>query len=390
MAIAFQSVLIGWEVYLLTGSKLMLGFIGLTEAIPSITISLYGGHIADKSEKKSLFFKCLMFYVFLSFTLIFLTHKDFIELIGKQYAIIGIYSVIFLTGIARGFAGPASFSLATFLIPKEDYQNGTTWSSAAWQMGAVFGPAFAGILYGFIGITYTFILQLILLLIALYMISRIKPKPILNQEIQEKIWDSIKVGLRFVFNHKIILYCISLDLFAVLFGGAMALLPVYAKDILKVGPTGLGIMRAMPALGAIITMIYVAFVPIKKNAGNILLVSVAGFGIFMILFGVSTSFVFSLFCLMMSGALDGISVIIRQTILQLKTPMAMRGRVAAVNSMFVGSSNEIGEFESGVAAKMLGTVPSVVFGGIMTILVVIFTYFKAPSLRTMELKADDD
>jgi len=368
----------------------VFGFIGLTEAIPAIGLALYGGHVADKSEKKGLFFKCLIFYILLSATLILLTHRDFISYFGKRDVIIGIYAVIFMTGMVRGFSGPAGFALATFLIPKKYYPNGATWTSGAWQLGAIIGSALAGLLYGILGITLTFTLQLFLLVLSTFLISKIQPKPIINKDMTEKIWDSVKVGLRFVFQNKIILSCISLDLFAVLFGGATALLPVFAKDILHVGSFGLGIMRAMPAVGAIIVMIWMAFFPFKKYVGNILLIAVAGFGVFIILFGLSEYFILSLFCLMMSGALDGVSVVIRQTILQLKTPEEMRGRVAAVNSMFIGSSNEIGEFESGLAAKLLGTVPAVIFGGAMTIFVVIVTYFKAPSLRAMhELKADD-
>ncbi|MEZ4878957.1 MAG: MFS transporter [Chitinophagales bacterium] len=390
MAISFQVVLIGWEIYVLTGSKLMLGFIGLTEAIPAITIALYGGHIADKSEKRNLFLYCIIFFSLLSAFLILITHPWFIASFGKKMTVRLIFLVIFLTGFARGFAGPASFSLSAFLIPKKTYQNGATWSSSAWQLGMVIGAALAGIIYGFIGITKTFSIQLILLIIAIFCITRIQPKHEAKFNATEPFLESVQKGLKFVFQNKIILSCISLDLFAVLFGGAIALLPVFASDILHVGPQGLGILRAAPAIGAIITLLSIAFFPIKKNAGKILLISVAGFGAFIILFGISKNFYFSLFCLMMSGALDGVSVAIRQTILQLETPHEMRGKVSAVNSMFVGSSNEIGEFESGLTASLMGTVRAVVFGGTMTIIIVILTAFYSPSIRKMELNNKEE
>lgn len=390
VAISFQAVIIGWQIYVLTNSKLLLGFIGLTEAIPAIGIALFGGYIADKSDKRKLYAICLSFFGLLSASLIFITHQSFINTVGVKNTVTCIFIIIFLTGIARGLAGPASFSLSTFLVPKSLYQNAATWSSSAWQLGAVIGPATAGLLYAFLGITITFSVQLFLILISIFLIINIQPKPTVAVIEHESIWKSISVGLKFVFENKVILSCITLDLFAVLFGGAVALLPVFAKDILHVGAQGLGMLRAMPAVGAIITMLIVAFSPIHKNAGYKLLFSVAGFGLSIILFALSTNFYISLLCLMIGGALDGVSVIIRHTIIQLKTPANMRGRVSAVNSMFIGSSNEIGEFESGVTARLFGTVPAVVFGGVMTILVVIFTYFNAPALKTMELKADED
>jgi MFS family permease len=389
IAISIQAVIIGWEIYSLTHDKLMLGFIGLTEAIPAIGIAMYGGYVADKSEKRMLTIICISAFAALSALLILVTHASFIQLAGIPNTVLLIFGIIFLTGLARGFAGPASFSLATFLIPKETYLNGATWSSSSWQLGAVIGPALGGLLYAAFGITITFSIQLALLVFAIYFLARIKPKPVVNPDNQETIWESVRVGLDFVFKNKVILSCITLDLFAVLFGGAVALLPVFAKDILHTGPLGLGMMRAAPALGAIITLLTLAYFPIRKQAGMKLLAAVFGFGLFIILFGISTSFLFSLFCLAMSGALDGISVAVRHTIIQLQTPQEMRGRVAAVNSMFIGSSNEIGEFESGATARFMGTVPAVVFGGCMTCLVVITTYFISPAIRKMELNPRD-
>lgn len=390
IALTMQAVIIGYEIYELTNSKFLLGFIGLTEAIPAIGIALYGGYVADKSEKRNMLIGFISLYTLMCIFLLIFTKAETISMFGKDNVVIAIFIIIFITGIARSFAGPASFGLSAQIIPREVYQSAITWSSSAWQLGAVLGPAVGGILLGKLGITYSFSIIIIFLFIAIISLFQLERKPILFTPNGESVFESAVKGLDFVFKNKVILSCISLDLFAVLFGGAVALLPVYANDILHVGPQGLGALRAMPAVGAIFTMLFVAFSPIHKNAGYKLLFSVAGFGLCIILFGISTNFYLSLCCLMIGGALDGVSVIIRHTIIQLKTPAEMRGRVSAVNSMFIGSSNEIGEFESGVTARLFGTVPAVVFGGAMTILVVIVTYFYAPSIRKLELKTDED
>ena len=386
IALSMQAVIIGYEIYELTNSKILLGLIGLTEAIPAIGIALYGGYVADKSEKRNLLTGFIALYTLMCVALLFITHTSAIQLIGKEHIVILIFIIIFLTGISRSFSGPASFGLSAQIIPKEVYQSAITWSSSAWQSGAVLGPAVGGLLLGKTGLTTTFAVIVLLLCIAIYSLLQIEKKPILFVPKDETVYQSAMQGLKFVFQNKVILSCITLDLFAVLFGGAVALLPVYAKDILHVGAEGLGSLRAAQAIGAIIMLLILAYFPIKRNAGFILLMAVFGFGVFIILFGISTSFIFSMFCLIMSGALDGISVSVRHTIIQLATPDDMRGRVSAVNSMFIGSSNEIGEFESGTTAQLMGTVPAVVFGGCMTCLVVVVTYFISPSIRKMELK----
>ncbi len=385
VSLTTQAVVIGYEIYELTGSKLLLGFIGLTEAIPAIGNALYGGYVADKSDKRSMLVLYVTMYAIMCVGLLFFTHASVITNIGKQNAVIAIFIIIFLTGIARSFSGPAAFGLVAQIVPREMYQSAITWSSSAWQLGAVLGPAVGGMILGQFGITTTFSIVLVLLSIAIFAITQIEKKPVQYVPKGETVFESAMQGLRFVFHNKVILSCISLDLFAVLFGGAIALLPVYAKDILHVGAEGLGFLRAAQAAGAIIMLLLLAYFPIRKNAGLILLAAVLGFGVFIILFGISKIFWFSMFCLMMSGALDGISVSIRQTIVQLSTPDEMRGRVSAVNSMFIGSSNEIGEFESGATAAAMGTIPAVIFGGCMTCLVVIVTYFVSPSIRKMEL-----
>ena len=388
IAITMQAVIIGYEIYDLTGSKILLGFIGLAEAIPAIGNALYGGYIADKSDKRTMYILYISMYTLLCIALLIFTHHSAVAYLGKQKVVMIIFLIIFLTGIARSFAGPASFGLAAQIVPREVYQSAITWSSSAWQLGAVLGPAVGGMLLGKLGITTSFSIIVIFLIIAVFSLSFIEKKPVQYTPAGESVVESAMQGLKFVFNNKVILSCISLDLFAVLFGGAVALLPVYAKDILHVGAEGLGLLRSAQAAGAIIMLLILAYFPIKKNAGLILLMAVFGFGVFIILFGISTIFWFSMFCLMMSGALDGVSVSIRHTIVQLSTPDNMRGRVSAVNSMFIGSSNEIGEFESGATASLFGTVPAVIFGGCMTCLVVITTYFISPSIRNMELTDD--
>jgi len=386
IAVTMQAVIIGYEVYELTNSKLLLGLIGLTEAIPAIGIAMYGGYVADKSEKRNMLAAFVALYTVMCALLLVFTHSSIITSIGKDNVVFLIFFVIFFTGIARSFSGPASFGLAAQIVPREVYQSSITWASAAWQSGAVLGPAVGGILLGKLGITYTFAIIVVFLSVAVISILQIEKKPIQFVPKGETVYQSAIQGLKFVFANKVILSCISLDLFAVLFGGAVALLPVYAKDILHVGAEGLGWLRASQAVGAIIMLLILAYYPIRKNAGLILLAAVFGFGVFIILFGISTIFWFSMFCLIMSGALDGISVSVRHTIIQMSTPDNMRGRVSAVNSMFIGSSNEIGEFESGATAAAMGTIPAVIFGGCMTCLVVIVTYFISPSIRKMELK----
>jgi MFS family permease len=270
------------------------------------------------------------------------------------------------------------------IVPKSTLQNATTWNQGAWLSASVSGHAAGGLLIAGLGNTGTLIIIVALILFAFVVLLQLKPKPALNERGEKRTWDSVKEGLRFVFRTKELLGAISLDLFAVLFGGAVAMVPVYARDILKVGPQGFGFLNGASDLGSIIIIIILTFFPIRKQQGRKLFFAVAGFGICIIVFGLSKIFFISFAALMLSGILDGISVVTRGTIMQLKTPDNMRGRVMSVNSMFINSSNELGQFESGVAAKLLGVVPSVVFGGCMTLLVVGITWFKAPSLRKME------
>ena len=299
-----------------------------------------------------------------------------------------IYFLVFVGGFVRAFFGPIIFSLVALIVPKKIYPNAASWSSSTWQLAAVVGPAFAGFSIAWIGVNSSMGFVLSAIVIALILTLFIKKKPILNPKIGEPIMQSLKTGLSFVFKTKAILVAITLDMVAVLFGGAIALLPIYAQDILNVGSQGFGMLRAAPAVGSLIIMFTSAYIPVTKNAGKKLLIAIFCFGISIIVFGVSSIFYLSLFALFIYGLTDGISMIIRQTILQLKTPDEVRGRVASVNSIFIGSSNELGAFESGLTAKLMGTVPAVVFGGIMTILSVGFTSLKFPDFKKLDLTED--
>jgi MFS family permease len=299
-----------------------------------------------------------------------------------------IYALVFFGGLLRSFFGPTIFSLIALIVPKKVYPNAATWSSSTWQMASGLGPAFAGFCIHWIGVHWSLCIVFGLVLLSLAIVFTIGKKPILNPKIGEPVLQSLKEGVRFVYNSKAIFGALTLDMISVLFGGAVALLPVFAQDILKVGPEGFGALRAAPAVGAFLTMLITAYIPISKNAGLKLLAAVFGFGICIIAFGLSSVFWISIVALFFSGVTDGVSMVIRQTILQLKTPDHMRGRVASVNSMFVGSSNELGAFESGVTAKLMGTVTAVVFGGAMTLITVMTTAIISPSFRALDLSED--
>jgi len=387
---SMQFIVIEWEVYSLTKSALSLGIVGLMEVVPAILMALFAGHFVDQNEKKGLLFKCIIGFLVISLGLFLLTWEPFRGNLSAKTILYSIYFLVFLGGIVRAFLGPTIFSLLSLIVPKNLYSNAATWSSSVWQISSVLGPAVAGFSITIIGVSGSMLTVLACSLLALIALSQISTKPILNPKIGEPIMQSLKEGVKFVYNNKTILGSLSLDMVAVLFGGAVALLPIFAQDILKVGPEGFGVLRAAPALGAFITMFISAYVPLNKNAGMKLLFSIFAFGICIIVFGISTLFWLSVIALFLSGVVDGISVVIRQTILQLKTPDHMRGRVAAVNSIFVGSSNELGAFESGLTAKLMGTVTSVVFGGTMTLIIVVFTGFASPTFRKLDLQKDID
>ncbi|MFD0799587.1 MFS transporter [Maribacter chungangensis] len=385
---SMQFIVIEWQVYTMTKDPLALGIIGLMEVIPAVGMALFAGHIVDQKEKRNLLIKCILGFSVISLGLFLLSWPGLEQDWGTRRILYSIYGLVFLGGLVRAFLGPTIFSLIALLVPKRIYPNAATWSSSTWQMASVLGPALAGFSISIIGVHWSMCIIVGFSVTALLLLFQIDKKPILNPKIGEPVFESLKEGLHFVYRTKAVLGALTLDMIAVLFGGAVALLPIFAQDILQVGSEGFGILRAAPAVGAAITMLGATRFPLHKNAGKKLLWAVAGFGVCIIVFGLSTYFWLSVIALFLSGAVDGISMIIRQTILQLKTPDNMRGRVASVNSMFVGSSNELGAFESGLAAKLMGTVTAVVFGGVMTLLTVGTTALVSPGFRRLDLSKD--
>ena len=387
---SMQFIIIEWEVYSLTKNPLSLGIIGLMEIIPALSMALFAGHIVDQSEKKNLLKKCILGFSIISLGLFLITNSTIKNSVSSSTVLYSIYALVFLGGIVRSFLGPSVFSLLALIVPKKHYPNASTWSSSIWQLGSLSGPALAGFSISFIGVHWSMCVVVAFSVFALLFLTQISTKPILNPKIGEPILQSLKQGVRFVFTNKTILSALSLDMFAVLFGGTMALLPIFAQDILKIGPEGFGLLRAAPAVGAVITMILSAYISLNKKAGLKLVTAIFIFGTCIIVFGLSKIFWVSVLALFLSGLVDGVSVVIRSTILQLHTPDHMRGRVASVNSIFIGSSNELGAFESGVTAKLMGVVNAVVFGGIMTLVTVTATAVIAPKFLHLDLEKEVD
>ncbi|MGI8580557.1 MAG: MFS transporter [Chitinophagaceae bacterium] len=384
MGLRMLGILVGWWIYNLTNDPFAIGLIGLSEVIPAVTLALYAGHIIDISEKRKLLLSGVILYFIVVIILLLLSTKQASDLLSNNWIAICIYILVFFTGVIRSFTGSTFSVLIAYIVPKEKLQNATTLNQGTWLSASVAGHAAGGFLIAGFGITGTLITVTFLIIGASFFLIKLKRKPPLNKRGEKKTWESVKEGLRFVFKTKELLGAISLDLFAVLFGGAVAMVPVYARDILKVGPEGFGFLNAASDMGSICIIILLTLFPLRYKQGRTLLIAVASFGVCIIIFGFSKIFWLSFAALFVGGLVDGISVVIRGTITQLKTPDNMRGRVMSVNSMFINSSNELGQFESGVAAKLLGVIPSVVFGGCMTIMVVITTWFKAPTLRKME------
>ncbi|MFI5134622.1 MAG: MFS transporter [Chitinophagales bacterium] len=379
-----QGVIVGWQVYAFTKDPFALGLVGLSEAIPFIITSFYGGHTADVVERKKIIVWSAILYLFCALTLLMFTFP-FVHVI-RQNHVWPIYCIIAVTGIARGFVAPAITAIFAQLIPRELYSNGITWNSNVWHTAAVSGPAIGGLIYGFIGISWAFTTVATLMLLSVIFFLMIKRKPLPTNGRTDSFLKSLTAGIRFVFGNQTMLAAMSLDMFAVFFGGATAMLPIFASDILKVGPEGLGILRAASFAGSILMGLTLAHRPPMQRAGKNLLWALMGFGMCTILFALSTNFYLSIFFLFLTGVFDNVSVIIRGTIVQLITPDHMRGRVSSVNSIFIGSSNEIGAFESGTAATLMGLIPSIIFGGAMTFVVVGIAAWRAPSLRKLNLR----
>lgn len=384
LAVQIMSVSVGYFVYDLTNSKLMLGYIGLTEALPAIGVTLFAGHLADKRNRRNILVGCVSLLLLCGAALWVLSWQR--DQLPHNLLLLGVFTVIAMNGVARGFFSPTHTAFFPQLIDKQTLPNAITWNSSTWEVASISGLGIGGLLYGFAGVEWAFGTMTMLLAIALVVLSTIKPRPIPQGNHSEPMWLRIREGLKFVFSRQLIIASIAMDLFAVLFGGAVALLPVFARDILHVGPQGMGALRAAMSLGAISTAFFIAHRPLGKNAGKLLLAAVAGFGLCMIGFGLSTWFWVSFACLFFAGVFDEVSVFIRASLQQHLTPDHMRGRVSSVVTVFITSSNEIGAFESGLAASLMGTVPSVVFGGLMTLGVVGATWWAAPQLRTLDFQ----
>lgn len=381
LGIQIQGTVVAWQVYSITRDPLSLGLVGLAEALPYITAALYAGHLADRHDRKRLSLIALAVQTVCIAALLAFTFQRALFAGARVWP---IYAVVFASGLARSFLQPARTALAAEIVPREHYANAIAWRSSLWQGAAVAGPAIGGVLYGFSGPRAAYFVATALCFVSLLLFAAVaysrQPRP--DHE-EATIAENLTLGIRFLLRQPELLGAQVLDLFAVLFGGAPALLPIFADEILRAGPQGLGILRAAPAAGAVVMSALLAHRRLKR-AGPTLLACVAAFGVCWILFGLSTSFWWSLTLLVISGAVDGVSVIVRSTLLNLRTPPHLLGRVSAVNQIFIGSSNEIGSFESGVAARLLGPVGAVVAGGIVTLGVVAVTAARTPALRRLD------
>jgi len=389
LGIQMQGTVLGWHVYQITGNVLAIGIIGLAEALPFIFFSFFSGHVADAYNRKKVII-LNYFFLFLQALFLFFIALNDSELILDNGLWL-IYAGVILWGIIRAFIGPAYQALVAQIVPKELFGNSTTWSSFVWHFAAIAGPALGGGLCIIMDFSDIYLLNAALVVVSLCLFVFIRPKPAAVIPKGESFTAGLKKGIEFVMKKKIILGAISLDMFAVLFGGAVAMLPVIADKIIHSNldtAAELGILRAAPAVGSVIMSAVMVFFPPFRNAGRNLLLSVFIFGALTILFALSTNLYISAVILLLTGMFDNVSVVIRHTILQVHTPDEMRGRVSAVNGIFIGSSNEIGAFESGLAAKLLGLIPSIIFGGVMTMLIVVSMWFSFPFMRKMNIKKD--
>jgi MFS family permease len=372
-----QIVVVGWQIYEVTKDPLSLGLIGLSEALPFVAVALYAGHVADRVNRRAIAIAGTLGLAISAVALLLFTMRP-----ALLHSVWPIYGVIFASGIARSFTRPSVTALSAELIPREIYSGAVAWRSSVWQGAAIAGPALGGMLYGFSGPKLAYAIVVALFAVALAALAAIRHKSEPLPAVDVPIGESLRVGLRFLWRQPVLLGAMTLDLFSVLFGGAVALLPIFAK-MLGAGPQGLGVLRAAPAVGSLIIGIYLAHRSPFRRAGPTLFVAVAVFGLTTIAFAVSRSFALSFLLLTLGGVADNVSVLIRGTLMQTLTPRELLGRVAAVNSIFIGASNEIGAFESGVAARLMGVVPSVIFGGAMTLFVVATTAALSPRLRKM-------
>jgi MFS family permease len=388
LAAQIQGVVVAWQIYDVTHDPLSLGLIGLAEALPYVSIALFAGHVADRQNRRAISLTSLALLVCCSVALLLLSLGGGWRSTAGRHpaahaAVLPFYGVIFLSGIARSFLQPARQALGAELVPRQLYPNAVAWRSSTWQTGAVAGPALGGLLYGFTSPSFAYAVDAALMIVALLSFAAIPYVPRGVRRREGSVSESLRTGIHFVLREPVLLGAMTLDLFSVLLGGAEALLPVFADQILRAGPQGLGVLRAAPAAGATLMSIYLAHRRPFRRAGHALLGSVAVFALCIIGFGLSRSFTLSLALLAISGMADNVSVVVRSTLLQVLTPEHLLGRVSSVNAIFIGSSNELGAFESGVAARLLGTVTSVVLGGVASLAVVGIVAARIPNLRRL-------
>ncbi|MCU0387833.1 MAG: MFS transporter [Chitinophagaceae bacterium] len=384
MALQMVNIGIGWYLYELTGNPLALGWVGLSEVIPAISLALYAGHRVDISDKRTLLRNGMVFYWIAVAGLGLVTFSgDQFWLSSKTVELL-IYFFIFCTGVFRAFTGPTFQAIVAQLVSRDKLPQAITLSTTAWQTASVAGPVLSGFIISKLGISWMFGLALTLVLFAIFRVNGISRLPVAHVNPGQRTWESVKNGLSFVWKTREVFGAMCVDMFAVLFGGATAMLPVFAKDILHVDATGMGMLKAAQGSGTILMLFYLTKYPLQHTQGKKMLYCVAMFGVCILVFALSKNFWLSFAALLFSGVFDAVSMLVRSTIMQLYVPDDMRGRVGSVNSMFINSSNELGQFESGIAARLLGTVPSVIFGGTMTLIVVLIAWLKAPSLRKLQ------
>jgi MFS family permease len=374
-----QSVAVGWQVYEITHRPLDLGLTGLAQFLPGVVLFLVAGHVADRFDRRNLLTMCYVGFGVSSALLLFVSLN--VEFLHHAGSVAPIFAILCLVGAVRSFSMPASRALLPQLVPEEQFQSAVAWNSSIFQFATILGPAMGGILYAFFrGPAAVYATALSAGTIAVLTTLRIKVQspPRVRERFSVK---TVFAGFRYIWEHKLVFGSISLDLFAVLLGGAVALLPVYAKEILVTGPWGLGLLRSAPGIGAAVMALLIAYKPIRRRAGATMLWCVAGFGVFTIVFGLSRNIVLSMISLFFVGAADMVSVVVRGVLIQIETPDEMRGRVNAVDMIFIGASNELGEFESGLAAQWFGAVPAVVLGGIGAIVVTVLWAWIFPELR---------
>jgi MFS family permease len=373
------ATVVAFQTYEVTGDPLALGLLGLVEAIPALGLMLIGGHVADRRDRRSIVVATSTLLVVGAIGLAAISLNP--DLVGLPL----ILAVVFTIGLAAGFERPALAAFEAQVIPIEHATSGASWMGSVWTSAGILGPALGGLSVAFLGLSSTYFVLAVVFAVSLGCVLLIKRKPMPTPEPGERVLHSLTVGARYVVGNQVLLGSMALDLFAVFFGGAIAMLPVFARDILHVGPVGLGLLRTAPSAGALLAMLVSTRYQPRRRAGVIFLACVTAFGVSMIVFGLSTSFALSVIALFVSGLADGVSVVIRVVILRVESPEAMRGRIASVNYVFIGASNELGAFESGLAAAAFGVVPSIVGGGIVTLGVVALVAAFLPGLRHLDL-----